>query len=247
MEFFESLYKGFEAEYYVAGKFFSAGYEAFKLPGDFGFDLIVTNQKEQSKGPRRKGRLFEPPFAVQVKCRNLRSSDFQTAASGRDEARVSISVEKKDLDLLISAERNFLVIVLFVQGDARRIEDRTVHFWLGSSHINALLEQGYFMPDEADRRMRNLMCSLRMFPMLSIRDILDNLMSKNYLTQEGKRILTSGLPKKVPRNLNASEYVALARGTEDTKLVWRQVPQELFDLRNMGFDIGLGHLDQKSK
>jgi hypothetical protein len=83
--------------------------------------------------------------------------------------------------------------------------------------------------------------------MLSIVDIIDNLMSKNYLTQEGKRILTSGLPKRVPRNLNASEYVALARITEDAKLVWRPVPQELFDLRNMGFDIGLGHLDQKSK
>jgi hypothetical protein len=41
MGFFESLYKGFEAEHYVAGKLFSVGYEAFKLPGDFGFDLIV--------------------------------------------------------------------------------------------------------------------------------------------------------------------------------------------------------------
>src|SRR4030042_1700389 len=100
MEFFESLYKGFEAEYYVAGKLFSVGYEAFKLPGDFGFDLIVTNQKELSMGPRQKGRLIEPPFAIQVKCRSLRSSDFQTAASGRDEARVSISIKKENLDLL---------------------------------------------------------------------------------------------------------------------------------------------------
>jgi hypothetical protein len=81
MEFFEGLYKGFEAEYYVAGKLFSVGYEAFKLPGDFGFDLIVTNQKEQSIGPRQEGRLLEPPFAVQVKCRSLRPSDFQTSAS----------------------------------------------------------------------------------------------------------------------------------------------------------------------
>ena len=95
MEFFESLYKGFEAEHYVAGKLFSVGYEAFKLPGDFGFDLIVTNQKEQSMGPRQKGRLLEPPFAVQVKCRSLRPSDFQTSASGRDEARISISIKKE--------------------------------------------------------------------------------------------------------------------------------------------------------
>ncbi len=42
MEFFERLYRGFEAEHYVAGKLFSAGYEAFKLPADFGFDLMVT-------------------------------------------------------------------------------------------------------------------------------------------------------------------------------------------------------------
>jgi hypothetical protein len=243
VEFFESLYKGFEAEHYVAGKLFSVGYEAFKLPGDFGFDLIVTNQKEQSMGPPQKGRLLEPPFAVQVKCRSLKSSDFQTAASGRDEARVSISMKKEDLDLLVGAKRNFLIIVLFVQGDASRFEDRTVHFWLASDHVNALLERGYFIQDEADRRVRNLMCSLRMFPMLSVGDILDSLMSQNHLTQEGKRVLASELPERVPRNWNASEYVAFARRTKDAKLIWRQVPHELFDLRNMGFDIGLGHLD----
>jgi hypothetical protein len=249
MEFFESLYKGFEAEYYVAGKLFSVGYEAFKLPGDFGFDLIVTNQKELSMGPRQEGRLIEPPFAIQVKCRSLRSSDFQTTASGRDEARVSISIKKEYLDLLIGAKNNFLVIVLFVQGDARRFEERTVHFWLGSDHVNALLEPGYFIPDEADRRVRNLMCSLRMLPMLSVVDVLDELMSQNHLTQEGKRILASELPDRVPRSWKASEYVALARRARNAphELVWRQVPQELFDLRNMGFDIGLDHLDKESK
>jgi hypothetical protein len=31
MEFFERLYRGFEAEHYVAGKLFSVGYEAFKV------------------------------------------------------------------------------------------------------------------------------------------------------------------------------------------------------------------------
>ncbi len=245
MEFFERLYRGFEAEHYVAGKLFSVGYEAFKLPADFGFDLMVTNQKEQSIGPRQKGRLLEPPFAVQVKSRSLRSSDFQTAASGRDEAQVSVSIKKEDLDLLVSTKHNFLVVVLFVQGDASRFEDRTIHFWVGSGHVNSLLERGYFLPDKADRRVRNLMCSLRMLPMLSLGEILDSLVSQNHLTQEGKRILASELPERVPRNWNASEYVALARRARNTpdELVWRQVPHELFDLRNMGFDIGLGHLD----
>jgi hypothetical protein len=244
MEFFERLYRGFEAEHYVAGKLFSVGYEAFKLPADFGFDLMVTNQKEQSMGLRQKGRLLEPPFAVQVKSRSLRSSDFQTAASGRDKAQFSISIKKEDLDLLVRTKRNFLVIVVFVQGDASRFEDRSIHFWFGSDHVNALLERGYFLPDEPDRRVRNLKCSLRMFPMLFLENILDSLVSQNHLTQEGKRRLASELPERVPRNWNASEYVALARRAKNASdnLVWRQVPQELFDLRNMGFDIGLGHL-----
>jgi hypothetical protein len=87
MEFFERLYRGFEAEHYVAGKLFSAGYEAFMMPGDFGFDLMVTNQRERSKGPRLRGRLLEPPFAVQVKSRRLMSSDFRPSTSGREGSR----------------------------------------------------------------------------------------------------------------------------------------------------------------
>jgi hypothetical protein len=245
MEFFERLYRGFEAEHYVAGKLFSVGYEAFKLPADFGFDLMVTNQKEQSMGPDRKGRLHEPPFALQVKSRSLRASDFKTAASGRDEGRVSVSIKKEELDLLIGTKRNFLVVVLFVDGDERRFEDRAIHFWFGSGHVNALLERGYFLPNEADRRVRNLRCSLRMLPMLPVGDVLDSLVSQNHLTEEGKRILASELPERVPRNWNASEYVAIGRQARDGRdeLVWRQVAHELCDFRNMGFDVGLGHLD----
>jgi hypothetical protein len=245
MEFFERLYRGFEAEHYVAGKLFSVGYEAFKLPADFGFDLMVTNQKEQSMGPDRKGRLHEPPFALQVKSRSLRASDFKTAASGRDEARVSVSIKNEDLDLLVSTKRNFLVVVLFVNGDARRFEDRAIHFWFGSGHVHALRERGYFLPNEADRRVRNLMCSLRMLPMLSVGDLLDGLVSQKHLTEEGRGLLASGLPERVPRNWNASEYVAIGRQARDGRdeLVWRQVPHKLCDFRNMGFDIGMGDLD----
>jgi hypothetical protein len=93
MEFFERLYRGFEAEHYVAGKLFSVGYEAFKLPADFGFGLMVTNQKEQSMGPHQKGRLQEPPFAVQVKSRSLRASDFKTAARN-----MGFDIDLADLD-----------------------------------------------------------------------------------------------------------------------------------------------------
>jgi hypothetical protein len=45
--------------------------------------------------------------------------------------------------------------------------------------------------------------------MLSVEDILDTLVSEKHLTEEGKRILLSDLPERVPRNWKASEYVAL--------------------------------------
>lgn len=245
MEFFERLYRGFEAEHYVAGKLFSVGYEAFMMPADFGFDLIVTNQKERSMGPCLRGRLLEPPFAVQIKSRRLMSSDFMPSTSGRDETEVYISLKKEDLDLLVSTNYSFLVIVLFIQGDAKRLEDRTIHFWFSSPHVNALVERGYFLPDENDRRHRKLMCSLRMFPMLVVEPLLGTLVSQNHLTEEGRRILRSEIPERVPRNWSASEYVALGRKTRDRTddLVWRQVPKELCELSNMGFDIGLGHLE----
>jgi hypothetical protein len=245
MEFFERLYRGFEAEHYVAGKLFSAGYEAFVLPADFGFDLIVTNQKERSKGPRVKGRLLEPPFAVQIKSRRLIPSNFLPSTSGRDEAEVSISIKKEDLDLLVNTNYSFLVIVLFVKGDEKRFEDRTIHFWFSSTHINALDKRGYFLPDEKDRRVRNLRCSVRMFPMLVVEPLLGTLVSQSNLTEEGRRVLLSEIPERVPRSWRASEYVALARKARDktNDLVWRLVPKELCKLSNMGFDIGLGQLD----
>ena len=245
MEFFERLYRGFEAEHYVAGKLFSVGYEAFMLPADFGFDLIVTNQKERSKGPRLEGRLLEPPFALQIKSRRLMSSDFRPSTSGRDEAEVSILVKKEDLDLLVNTNYSFLVIVVFIQGDAKRFEDRIIHFWFSSAHVNAIVERGYFLPDEKDRRVRKLMCGLRMFPMLVVEPLLGTLVSQNHLTEEGRRILLSEIPERVPKTWRASEYVALARKARDKTgdLVWRPVPKELYELSNMGFDIGLGHLD----
>jgi len=245
MEFFERLYRGFEAEHYVAGKLFAAGYEAFMLPGDFGFDLIVTNQKERSIGPRLQGRCLEPPFAVQIKSRRLISSDFRSSTSGRDEAEVSISIKREYLDLLVSTDYSFLVIVLFIQGQGKRFEDRTIHFWFSSTHVNALVERGYFLHDEKDRRVRKLMCCLRMFPMLAVGPLLGTLVSQNHLTEEGRRILLSEIPERVPKTWRASEYVALARKARDKtdNLVWKQVPRELCELSNMGLDIGLGQLD----
>jgi len=45
MKFLKVYTKVLRPSIKIAGKLFSVGYEAFKLPGYLGFDLIVTNQK----------------------------------------------------------------------------------------------------------------------------------------------------------------------------------------------------------
>ena len=82
---------------------------------------------------------------------------------------------------MVSTKRNFLVIVLFVDGDARRFEDRGVHFWFGWDHVQALREREYFLPNHADRRLRDLKCRSRMLPMLSVGEVLDSLVFQNHL------------------------------------------------------------------
>lgn len=224
---------------------FSAGYEAFMPPADFGFDLIITNLKERSKGPRLEGRILEPPFALQIKSRRIMPSDFRTSTTGRDEAEVSVLIKKAELDLLVSTTYSFLVVVLLIQGETKKFEDRTIHSWFSSVHINALVEREYFHPDENDRRVRKLICGVRMLPMLVVEPLLDTLVSQNHLTEEGRRILMYEMPARVPRTWRASEYVTLARKARDKTdyLVWRQVPKELSKLNNIGFEVALGHID----
>lgn len=86
MEFFDRLYLGFEA---------------FKLPADFDFDILVTNQKEQFLKSNIKKRNIQPPYALQVKYRRIKETDFYDGPNGRPEARVNFPIKKQDVDLII--------------------------------------------------------------------------------------------------------------------------------------------------
>lgn len=104
LSFFDRLYTGFRAEYFVMGELFGAGYEGFKLPADFGFDVLATNQKESSLGAAPIGRAIDPPYALQVKSRNILRTSFGDGPSGRPETFTEFWITERDFEL-ISAEQ----------------------------------------------------------------------------------------------------------------------------------------------
>lgn len=75
------LYQGFEAEYLVASGLFGAGLEAFKLPGDFGFDLLVSNQLQATQMASSPSKANDArssfPYVLQVKSRRARMEQIR--------------------------------------------------------------------------------------------------------------------------------------------------------------------------
>lgn len=73
-KFFDRLYKGYSAESFITGQLFENGFEAFRLPADFGLDIVVTNQFKKLNSQESYDDSF--PFGLQVKSKRLRQSDI---------------------------------------------------------------------------------------------------------------------------------------------------------------------------
>ncbi|MGM3304839.1 hypothetical protein ACSQ6I_02460 [Anabaena sp. WFMT] len=242
MDFFDRLYLGFEAEYYIMGRLFGAGYEAFKMPADFGFDILVTNQKEQSLPSKTKQRDVQPPYALQVKSRRIKEEDFQNVQNGRPELIVAFTITSKNLDLMLSHDNAYLICVIFVTDLSGIITNKVIHFWLSKSHLQDIKSLGGFrkQPDKQD--IYELKSRIRLRPTTNTDSFLqEKLVDKGYLNKQGKEILLEELPKNLPRNWNATEYISISRpplndrnSNSDT---FKRIPSELTDFKNLGMKI----------
>jgi hypothetical protein len=136
-DFYSRLYSGFEAEHFVAGKFFGAGLEGFKLPADFGFDLLVSNQKETSIGANAAiKRVFPFPYAIQVKSRRITDAHFGGGPNGRTEATINFRISKSEFELLSTEERSYLVCVAFPPSKDSALGDQVLYYWLRGTSKN---------------------------------------------------------------------------------------------------------------
>jgi hypothetical protein len=245
MTFADRLYLGFRAEYHVIGEFFALGYECFKLPGDFGFDLMVTNQKEVTLGPPVSGRTVEPPFALQVKSALATIVPSRTSGS-RPIARCRFILRSDDFNKVTSDRSGHYVFVAVLPPPNGEVQNRSVTWWFSGQHIQGMKERGYLWPTSIDGAgVHELRAQIRFLPTQTRDALIKPLLDKNWLTPEGRAQLERDLPVTLPTAWNASEYIALARkardGTNDD--AWRMVPEHFVGVSQMGFDHRLGSLD----
>lgn len=248
MDFFDKLYLGFEAEHYVMGQLYGAGFEAFKLPGDFGFDLMVTNQKEVSLSSNRKKRDINPPYALQIKSRRINSEDFYTGPNGRPSADVDFLLSEKELGLMLENLNAYLVCVMFFANEQNKIHKRAIYFWLGSWHLRTLRSRGYIQFAEKTNGPKDsfvIKANIRLLPMQRTDTLLKTLIENGNLTKEGERKLIKILPVELPVKDNAHEYISLKRPSksEDYDEVKREVPSGLTKLTNLGINLAISSLD----
>jgi hypothetical protein len=246
-KFFDRLYLGFEAEHYIAGKFFSRGLEAFRLPADFGFDLLVTDQMKRALGGSDQESRSGMPYAVQVKSRRLGFEMFVEAAStGRLVASTAFPIKREDLDLIAKTSNSFLVCVVFIEGRNGIFDHKAVTFWFDSKSVKKLDELGYFINEPGTSEKTVLNVEIRLFPEDNTAEYLKELEKSGMLKGEARAELEKRLPPRIPRAWNAREYVALgrpSRSKDDSSIVYRMLNEKLLWLERIGESHDLGKID----
>lgn len=211
-DFFSRLYSGFEAEHFVTGKFFGAGLEAFKLPADFGFDLLVSNQKEASIGTASQiKRAFPFPYAVQVKSRRITDAHFAEGPNGRPEARINFRISASEFELLSAETRSYLVCVAFPPIKTTSIADQVLYFWLTGYQLGLLHKHSYLQKVTDNGKLQHdLKVGFRFLPTQSRQSLFERLQKEGKLTPEGAKELEGILPAELGTGWG-TEYVALYR------------------------------------
>jgi hypothetical protein len=234
--FFERLYRGYAAEHLVASQLYHHAYEVFRLPADFGLDLVVTNQFMVARRNNASAEYF--PFALQVKSRWLKTEDTVTGPSGRPETTVTFQLKSTELDLIVSHKKAGVVFVAYVPVEENKRYD-SFYFWLHGEQLRAVRDAGFLL---ADQDQWQLTVRYRRLPQHTREAFVQEIEDECTLTVAAKQKLLKELPATFLRNWKASDYLAFARKARDGtntlvfKTVWN-VPMT-FDNFPVWLEIG---------
>lgn len=218
-EFFERLYRGYLAEHLISGELFARSFEVFRLPADFGFDLVVTNQFQTSQGRTESAASF--PFSIQVKSRWLKPEDITVGPNDRPQANFTYWLKEDEVELLSKHPNSAVAFVLYMPPVDR--EAQTRFFIIHAHDIVHMLSYGYLRSCE---RGYELIGRVRDVPRVEKGQFVKELLGANHITQEGARRLTAALPDSFRLNWDAKAYFQFARSphTADwSGLVWRTI------------------------
>lgn len=144
------LYLGAAGEHHVMSECFRHQREAFKLPIDRGFDLVVTDAyrhlslagmtSSETPSPMPEG----PPLYLQVKSRQGNPSVGVHDKRPRWEG--CFPIKDSDIRLICNTPNAFLVCVLFIDASDQLSKARTAYaWWMSSTKVKQLRDTGHFI------------------------------------------------------------------------------------------------------
>jgi hypothetical protein len=217
--FFRRLYQGYAAEHHVSSLLFARSYEVFRLPADFGLDLVVTDQFRVARGENANREAF--PFSLQVKSRWLKSQEIVAGPNERPQATISFTLKREEVTLL-QGQRNAAYAFVFYWPIQAPHYFQPHLFLLHSSSLETLVQCKFFRPrgQEYDFTVR-----FRQLPTYNRQSFVEEVKQSATISRELEQELSKKLPEQITRNWNASEYLQFARlpKNDQEDLVYRSV------------------------
>jgi len=216
-DFFQRLYYGLGVEYFIIAQLFSLGYEAFKLPADFGFDIIAYNQRERTfeNYPKQNPKVF------QIKSVMVKPDEYEereTEAGLRKIVVKDFYIKSSDLQKLRREETAYL-ICCFKELNEVGFEIKG-YFWLSSDHLEYMKDSGFIrkVNDEENKVFIRAEFRTQAYLDKKYEEILPAIMNSNidYNTKEKIRKLIEKTRDSL--NKNSSFYIRIARLSRYDKL-----------------------------
>jgi hypothetical protein len=149
------LYLGAAGEHHVMSECFRHQREAFKLPIDRGFDLVVTDAyRHLSRADITTPQTGlpasdEPPLYVQVKSRQAKPAHMSEHGDQRPRWEGCFSVKDSDLRLICDTPNAILACVLFIDTSDQLSMALTAYaWWMSSTKAKRLRETNHFIKTE---------------------------------------------------------------------------------------------------
>ncbi|MGC1244903.1 MAG: hypothetical protein WA865_01725, partial [Spirulinaceae cyanobacterium] len=189
---------------FITMQLYENGFEAFRLPADFGLDLVVTNQFKTLDNREIPDDCF--PFGLQVKSRRLRKDESRRTKKGRDEYNFYYLLKNEEIETLKTFPNSAYVFVFLIPFG---ISIKNIYaFCIHSNEIDNMIKHKFFIKSGEGYKLN---VRFRGFPQESREKFIKEMLDISPLTQEGKEYLESNLPGSFQKNWNASEYVSLGR------------------------------------
>ncbi|MEZ2318065.1 MAG: hypothetical protein ACBR15_03550 [Microcoleus sp.] len=207
-DFFDKLYRGYSAENFITAQLFEYGFEAFRLPADFGIDLVATNQFKKLKSKKNYDNSF--PFGFQVKSFRLQQRHTLKGPNDRKEYQFFYSITRENLETLQEYPNSALAFVFMIPF-GYSIKNIYV-FCIHSTEIDNMIEKQFFIEDfNSKKPSYNLNVCFRTFPHENRENLISEMVNKNLIDQYGVKFLKDKLPEHFPKNWKAKEGLYLCR------------------------------------